>query len=396
MLGPRGVLTVAAVLLLQSGIIGYLLYRSASGLADCTDLPGLGRPLPLAFLPPQQQPPPLGDPDDGRGPRDAPPPTFEKKPVVMGMATGYRWDALRNFVISLRYTNFAGDVVLFVSQEAQSDDDLMQRLRFYNVTTVVVSSKFPYFEKGSLPHLMVERLLFPPMPELKAMNRRFHIMQLWLTAYGSFYDYVLITDTRDVVFQKDPFDWAHPKLEDKLYVTLENPWFSIESHGTNADWVRLAFGDDGFSEIKDEKIICSGTTFGSTEQMLWYLQRMNAWIGKVIDRHKPREREAGETVDRDIFDQAVHMYIVYRLDWHDRLVRLENARSPVLTVGSFGEFKTQSPPLQVLNDDGLVANVLHQYDRYAELVQTFDTRLRFLERQSFNFHVPLTAVQVRS
>jgi hypothetical protein len=52
-------------------------------------------------------------------------------------------------------------------------------------------------------------------------------------------------------------------------------------------------------------------------------------------------------------------------------------------------------PLQVLNDDGLVANVLHQYDRYPELVQTFDTRLRFLERQSFNFHVPLTSVQVR-
>jgi hypothetical protein len=79
-LGPRGVLTVAAVLLLQSGIIGYLLYRTASGLDDCTDLPGLGRPLPLDFLPPQQQhPPPLG-PDDGRGPRDAPPsPAFDKK-----------------------------------------------------------------------------------------------------------------------------------------------------------------------------------------------------------------------------------------------------------------------------------------------------------------------------
>lgn len=49
----------------------------------------------------------------------------------------------------------------------------------------------------------------------------------------------------------------------------------------------------------------------------------------------------------------------------------------------------------MLNDDGLVANVLHQYDRYPELVQTFDTRLRFLERQSFNFHVPLTSIQVR-
>jgi hypothetical protein len=43
---------------------------------------------------------------------------------------------------------------------------------------------------------------------------------------------------------------ALAELEDKLYVTLENPWFSIESHGTNAGWVRLAFGDDGFAEIK--------------------------------------------------------------------------------------------------------------------------------------------------
>jgi hypothetical protein len=54
--------------------------------------------------------------------------------------------------------------------QLHSTDELAHR--FYNVTTVVVSSKFPYFEKGSLPHLMVERLLFPPMPELKAMNRR--------------------------------------------------------------------------------------------------------------------------------------------------------------------------------------------------------------------------------
>jgi hypothetical protein len=112
-----------------------------------------------------------------------------------------------------------GDVVLFVAPEAKSDDELMQRLRytllalmiatrsagpsikillwtcavdvvattasllsltagrllgdrFYNVTAVVVEAKFPYFEQGSFPRMMIEALLLPPMPELKAMNRR--------------------------------------------------------------------------------------------------------------------------------------------------------------------------------------------------------------------------------
>jgi hypothetical protein len=45
-------------------------------------------------------------------------------------------------------------------------------VRFYNVTAVVVEAKFPYFEQDSLPRMMIERLPIPPMPELKAMNRR--------------------------------------------------------------------------------------------------------------------------------------------------------------------------------------------------------------------------------
>jgi hypothetical protein len=392
-LGPRGVALLAAVLVFQSGLIAYLLYPDSSRqlLPSCDDSSALPWPLllPLDLPSPGRTTPSAGDINH------QPPPRPPKLPVVLGMATGYRWDALRNFVLSLRHSGFAGDVVLFVAPDAQSDDELMQRLRFYNVTAVVVEAKFPYFAQDSLPRMMIERLLIPPMPELKAMNRRFHIMQLWLSAYGSFYNYVLITDTRDVIFQKDPFDWAYPELEDKLYVTLENPWFTIEKHGVNAHWVKLAFGQTGYDEIKDEKIICSGTTYGSTEQMLWYLQRMNTWIKKIIALHEHRKRSAKETVDRDIFDQAVHMYIVYKLDWGDKLVRLENAKSPVITLAAFGEFKKQSPPLQILNDDGVVANVVHQYDRYDDVANTFHARNRFLERQSFLFNVSLTSIKVR-
>jgi hypothetical protein len=52
-------------------------------------------------------------------------------------------------------------------------------------------------------------------------------------------------------------------------------------------------------------------------------------------------------------------------------------------------------PLQVLNDDGVVANVVHQYDRYDDVANTFHARNRFLERQSFLFNVSLTSIKVR-
>jgi hypothetical protein len=38
----------------------------------------------------------------------------------------------------------------------------------------------------------------------------------------------------------------------------------------------------------DKKIICSGTTYASTERMLWYLQRMNTAIREIIALHEPR------------------------------------------------------------------------------------------------------------
>jgi hypothetical protein len=35
-----------------------------------------------------------------------------------------------------------------------------------------------------------------------------------------------------------------------VYVTLENPWYSIQKQSHNAYWVKLAFGQSGFDELK--------------------------------------------------------------------------------------------------------------------------------------------------
>jgi hypothetical protein len=50
-------------------------------------------------------------------------------------------------------------------------------------------------------------------------------------------------------------------------------------------------------------------------------------------------------------------------------------------------------PLQILNNDGVVVNMVHQYDRYHDVRDTFNERYLFLERQSFLRNVSLTSIK---
>jgi hypothetical protein len=42
-----------------------------------------------------------------------------------------------------------------------------------------------------------------------------------------------------------------------------------------------------------------------------------------------------------------------------------------------------------------VANVVHQYDRYDDVRDTFQARICFLDDQSFLFNVSLTSIDVQ-
>jgi hypothetical protein len=40
------------------------------------------------------------------------------------------------------------------------------------------------------------------------------------------------------------------ELEDKLYVVLENSYYTISRQSTNARWYALAYGQSGLQEVK--------------------------------------------------------------------------------------------------------------------------------------------------
>jgi hypothetical protein len=87
-----------------------------------------------------------------------------------------------------------------------------------------------------------------------------------------------------------------------------------------------------------------------------------------------------------LYDQAVHMWLLYTLDWGSWLSKLPDGLSPVATLAIRDQIRfsyvqvsltqhhqtlpifltfaqTTTGDVQVLNDDGTTPCVVHQYDR---------------------------------
>jgi hypothetical protein len=300
------------------------------------------------------------------------------KNLVMGLVKGYSFEQLRPFVASLRETGYDGDICLFY---ADTDERTLAALREYNVELVpfkyerlnlVFKRAYPYAIMNRLLKLPLANRLYAGLVGLAAATRggdrnsarygigtrflniycvRFPLYYVHLARRAGRYANVLISDVRDVIFQRDPFDFD---LGDELCVFLEDPREHIRDCRFNTNWLMRGFGPAALEEVGDNIVSCSGVTLGSYRAMMHYLEVMNEHL--LLLKSHPNG-----------MDQGVHNYVLYK----QRLkgVRVfENGRGPVLTMGKTTDLPTRFDDRgRVLNDDGTVPGVLHQYDRHIEL-----------------------------
>ncbi len=190
------------------------------------------------------------------------------------------------------------------------------------------------------------------------MDRHF-LYKSFLEAHRTQYDNVLLTDARDVVFQLDPF--AVPRDTDV--------WFAAEDEligncGFNRYWMVNVYGLEVANELGGEVIACAGTTIGTLDGVLRYLDLMRI----EADAHPYGVGTFG--------DQASHNYILYKvkrdyiaLDRNDRVVQTLNHTSRARLTSCNGEILI----------DGVAAPLIHQWDRHPELVQFIGERYRLAQ-----------------
>lgn len=161
-------------------------------------------------------------------------------------------------------------------------------------------------------------------------------------------DAVMITDLRDVVFQRDPFSDPVTGLE--LY--LEDGSERIGGDGFNTRWLRELYGEEFVNARRGQLLSCSGVVVGTRGAMLAYLAEM---IDGIIWRRRPM----------GCHDQGVHNALIQT----GRLPSAQlipNQTGRVLTLGRMGTFRTNDDGL-LLNADDSIPAVLHQWDRHASL-----------------------------
>lgn len=247
--------------------------------------------------------------------------------LILGMAAGYHYGDVRPFLVSLEETGYAGRTVLFTSRTTRDLD----RLRAHRVTVV--------------PFEHPVRLADVPCNGL-----RYFLYRDYLRAHPRDFSRILVTDVRDVLFQRDPFDFPWP---DGLNAMLEDRRATVGSCPFNAHWVREHLGADALAAIADRPVSCSGTTVADREAMLGYLDLMTG----LLDPPTTGERMAG-------YDQGIHNHLIHT----GRVAAaLHDNAGPVLTLAqTLGEPRLDHAG-RVLNEAGEPAHLVHQYDRKPDL-----------------------------
>ncbi|WP_022660218.1 hypothetical protein [Paucidesulfovibrio longus] len=251
-----------------------------------------------------------------------------KTDLVLGAAAGYHLGDVRPFLVSLARSGFQGECVLFVSPTTR-DQERMPALASGFALRLVPMRALP-----GLEHLPCNAL------------RHFHALNLLRREAGRF-SRVLLTDVRDVIFQRDPFAYAWPS---GLNAVLEHRAALLGDCPHNSLWVRGHLGPQALDALRRAPVSCSGTTLGDPEAVADYLEKLTALLAPYV----PAPRMAG-------YDQAVHNHLVHgrslpKLTLHDN-------SGPILTLASRPGEPALDDQGDVLNDAGAPALIVHQYDR---------------------------------
>ena len=292
--------------------------------------------------------------------------------LILGAVDGYDFYEVEPFLVSLRQTDFAGRLVLFAGPGISART--CRKMVRLGAEVLRFTDRFPFVAD---PHPdNVKRL---PTP-IHICNSRYFLYYDYLLKHGSRFRNVLITDVRDVVFQRNPFDFD---VADSICVAMENSDIPIRKCPWTAPWVIAAFGQDRLEEIGDKEMSCSGTTLAPVPLMKRYLRAM---LGEIAVMNSADA----------YLDQAAHNVLLHR-GAIEPAQRLSNFEGPILTIGSETRYWLNEAR-ELVNRDGSVIAVVHQYDRHAELARIVDARTRpskirrIAARTAFRFKKRLAAL----
>jgi hypothetical protein len=307
-------------------------------------------------------------------------PTFKNENgcLIMGIVRSLQYEHLHPFLHTLHCTGYAGGLVFFCDDIHPSTRNAFSSMGIYLSDFKEIRLSIPFLNKKVNAYR-----IFSPIQKIwfyvasddakkTFASKSFHIHQSRHFLYTDYLEHntsfknIMLSDTRDVVFQRDPFDFP---INDSLCCFLEDPSITIANEMHNAGWIRRGFGEATLNTIGNNPISCAGITMGSASAVLEYTQQMC----KILLSPSIRSI-AGITG----LDQGIHNYAIRMNVFGNRLRLFENMKGPVMTLGLMKKESQCFHPDSglLLNEDGSVCHTIHQYDRHPDLLTALPDRIQ--------------------
>jgi hypothetical protein len=243
---------------------------------------------------------------------------------VLTYCSGYPYEIYERFAGSLYDTGFTGTLYF-----------------------VILDSEKAYVERLQTQYSNIKIIIDTIDRTTTFYNHRFKVFLNLIDEIEG--EYVFITDSRDVLFQKNPEDFL---LTDDIYVFEED--VIIKDESTNTMWIKnlgWMMGVDIFSSICDRPVLCSGTTFCSKQSLSHYLTVMNNVVNLIA-----------LPVDC-IMDQGIHNYMVYYDLLKPFSVKILTNRDNLVNTIAMSPYKLLNSDNKIVNCNNEVSYIVHQYDR---------------------------------
>ena len=248
-----------------------------------------------------------------------------KKNIIFGIIEKYSLNTVLPFFKSLIKSGFQNcDIIIFV--------------RF--VSKILIN----YLKK-------IGALVFEIPNKYKSIDiihLRWELYANYLERNKNAYNLVFHCDIRDTFFQKDVFKY-YKTNKSFLGVALEDDTLNNEM---NKKWIIDYAGEQKYKLIKNERIICLGSVWGTPDKFLEFSEALFK---------KLKENPQG-------IDQGIANYMFYYEKFlNDCLIKSDNS-GLVMTIGITNReklfFDLQD---NILNFKREIAAVIHQYDRKSDI-----------------------------
>ena len=268
-----------------------------------------------------------------------------KKNLIIGEVVNYDWNTVQPFFKSFEAVGFENcDCVIFVAKLSQ---DTISKIESCGVIIKNISDEYLKMNPNKM---------------------RYKIYFDYLNENLDKYNLILHTDTRDVVFQQDIFQ-LYGRKKPFLGLAIED---GNMNEFINREWFKYAFGEVVYKQIENERVICSGTIWGTADKLFLLIKE----IWEILEKGPSNVK---------LHDQTALNYIIYyEKIFDDCLIKTENKDGYILTL-LLAKNKTFSFDSEdnLLNEKGEIVAIVHQYDRKKDIAQKLRKKYSYEGKSNF-------------